>query len=169
MAYEISAWDTTEPLSTGTILPPVNPWDVVPSEPVESTGWANFENFENTLSIENTVSEDKKPCDELKEKTSEATTANLIEKNLASNESIEDGNEKNRDLIDSQVVETGLSIAETNPNDSKNDEHKTISANENANPSELSVNRYLYIASNQLKIYMNIYDSRIYIKKNCFF
>jgi len=102
MAYEISAWDTTEPLSTGTILPPVNPWDVVPSEPVESTGWANFENFENTLSIENTVSEDKKPCDELKEKPSEATAANLIEKNLASSESIEDGNEKNRDLIDSQ-------------------------------------------------------------------
>jgi len=150
MAYEISAWDTTEPLSTGTILPPVNPWDVVPSEPVESTGWANFENFENTLSIENTVSEDKKPCDELREKTSEATAANLTEKNLASSESIGDDNEKNRD-IDSQVVGTGLSAAETNLNDSKSDEHKTtISVNENANSSELSVNRYLYMASNQL-------------------
>ncbi|XP_077280575.1 phosphatase 6 regulatory subunit 1-like protein fmt isoform X2 [Temnothorax americanus] len=140
-------WDTTEPLNTGTILPPVNPWDVVPSEPVESTGWANFENFENTLSIENTVSEDKKPCDVLKDKTSEATAANLTEKNMASSENIGDGNEKNKDYVDSQVVETELPVAETNlddgKSDSKNDEHKMISANETVNPSELPVNRDL--------------------------
>ncbi|XP_012539454.1 serine/threonine-protein phosphatase 6 regulatory subunit 3 isoform X2 [Monomorium pharaonis] len=134
-------WDTTEPLSTGTILPPVNPWDVVPSEPVESTGWANFENFENTLSIENTtVSEDKKPCDELKEKASESMDANLTEKDTPSNESVEDGNEKIK-IVDGQVVETELAIAKTNSNDSESDEHKTISANENVNPSELPVNR----------------------------
>ncbi|XP_071649617.1 serine/threonine-protein phosphatase 6 regulatory subunit 3 isoform X3 [Temnothorax longispinosus] len=140
-------WDTTEPLNTGTILPPVNPWDVVPSEPVESTGWANFENFENTLSIENTVSEDKKPCDVLKDKTSEATAANLTEKNMASSENIGDGNEKNKDYVDSQVVETELPAAETNlddgKSDSKNDEHKMISTNETVNPSELPVNRDL--------------------------
>ncbi|XP_071574955.1 serine/threonine-protein phosphatase 6 regulatory subunit 3 isoform X2 [Temnothorax nylanderi] len=140
-------WDTTEPLNTGTILPPVNPWDVVPSEPVESTGWANFENFENTLSIENTVSEDKKPCDELKDKTSEATAANLTEKNMASSENIGDGNEKNKDYVDSQIVETELPVAETNlddgKSDSKNDEHKMISANETVNLSELPVNRDL--------------------------
>ncbi|XP_024877270.1 serine/threonine-protein phosphatase 6 regulatory subunit 3 isoform X2 [Temnothorax curvispinosus] len=139
-------WDTTEPLNTGTILPPVNPWDVVPSEPVESTGWANFENFENTLSIENTVSEDKKSCDVLKDKTSEATAANLTEKNMASSENIGDGNEKNKDYVDSQVVETELPAAETNldgKSDSKNDEHKMISTNETVNPSELPVNRDL--------------------------
>lgn len=150
MNYEILAWDTTDPhyrtiLNTGDkILPPVNPWDVVPSEPVESTGWANFENFENTLSIENT--ENKKPSDELKEETSEATAAtaaNLTEKDMASSESIEDG-EKNKDYVDSQVIGTGLSVAETNLNDSKSEEQKTISANENANPSELPVDRYLY-------------------------
>lgn len=144
MGYEISAWDTTEPLNTGTILPPVNPWDVVPSEPVECTGWANFENFENTLSIENTtVSEDKKLCDKLKEKASEATDAILTKEDTSSSESVGNDNEKSKD-VDGQVVETELSTAETNPNDSKSDEHKTISANENANPSELPVNRYLY-------------------------
>ncbi|XP_025993083.1 serine/threonine-protein phosphatase 6 regulatory subunit 3 isoform X2 [Solenopsis invicta] len=132
-------WDTTEPLSTGTILPPVNPWDVVPSEPVESTGWANFENFENTLCIENTtMSEEKKLCNELKEKASEAMDANLTEKDTSSSESVGDGTEKCKD---SQVVDTELPTAETNPNDSKSDERKMISANENINPSELPVNR----------------------------
>lgn len=139
---EISAWDTTEPLNTGTILPPVNPWDVVPSEPVESTGWANFENFENTLSIENTVSGEKKLCDELTEKTSEATAA--TEKDMTSSESIGDDNEKNKDYVDNQIVGTKLSLVETDLNDSKSDEHKIISANENASPSELPINRYLY-------------------------
>lgn len=117
---------------------------MVPSEPVESTGWANFENFENTLSIENTVSEDKKLCDELKEKTSEATATNLTEKDMASSESIGDDNEKNKDYVDNQIVETELPVVETNLNDSKSDEHKMISTNENANPSELPINRYLY-------------------------
>ncbi|XP_018400656.1 PREDICTED: serine/threonine-protein phosphatase 6 regulatory subunit 3 isoform X2 [Cyphomyrmex costatus] len=131
-------WNNPEPPNT--ILTPVNPWDVVPSEPVESTGWANFENFENTLSIENTVSEDKKPCDELKEETSEATAVNLTGKNLACSESVGDGNEKITDYVDSQVVETKLPVAEINLHDSKSDEHKTIFANENVNPSELSVN-----------------------------
>lgn len=117
---------------------------MVPSEPVESTGWANFENFENTLSIENTVSEDKKLCDELKEKTSETTAINLVEKDMASSESIEDDDEKNKDSIDNQIVGTELPVVETNLNDSKSDEHEMISANENANPSELPINRYLY-------------------------
>lgn len=143
MDYKISAWDTTEPLNTGTILPPVNPWDVVPSEPIESTGWANFENFENTLSIENTASDDKKPCDELKEKTSETTAANLTEKDMTSRESIVDSNEKSRNYVDSQVVETGLPAKTENISDSKSDEHKTISTTENVIPSELPVNRYI--------------------------
>lgn len=116
----------------------MNPWDVVPSEPVESTGWANFENFENTLSIENTVSEDKRPCDEFKEKTSEATlttnlTTNLTEKNMTSSENIGDNSEKSRDYIDNQIVGTEL-VTKTDLDDSKSDEYKMISANENANP-----------------------------------
>ncbi|KAG5309482.1 PP6R3 phosphatase, partial [Acromyrmex insinuator] len=131
-------WNNTEPPNT--ILPPVNPWDVASSEPIESTGWANFENFENTLSIENTVSEEKKPCDELKEKISEATAVNLTEKNVTCSKSVGDGNEKSTDYVDSQVVEMKLPAEEINLNDSKSDEHKMISANENVN-SELSVSR----------------------------
>ncbi|KAG5321123.1 PP6R2 phosphatase, partial [Pseudoatta argentina] len=130
--------NTSEPPNT--ILPPVNPWDVAPSEPIESTGWANFENFENTLSIENTVSEEKKPCDELKEKISEATAVNLTEKNVTCSKSVGDSNEKSTDYVDSQVVEMKLPAEEINLNDSKSDEHKMISANENVN-SELSVSR----------------------------
>jgi hypothetical protein len=117
------------------VLPPVNPWDVVPSEPVESTGWANFENFENSLSIENTTSENKKPCDELKEKIPETTATNLIEK--TSSDSAGDGNEKNKDLIASQ----GLPVTETNVSSSKINEDRSIPINEAASTSELSVNR----------------------------
>ncbi|XP_012057070.1 PREDICTED: serine/threonine-protein phosphatase 6 regulatory subunit 3 [Atta cephalotes] len=131
-------WNNTEPPNT--ILPPVNPWDVAPSEPIESTGWANFENFENTLSIENTVSGEKKPCDELKEKISEATAVNLTEKHITCSESVGDGNEKSTDYVDSQIVEMKLPAEEINLNDSKSNEHKMISANENVN-SELSVSR----------------------------
>ncbi|KAL0133154.1 hypothetical protein PUN28_000723 [Cardiocondyla obscurior] len=133
-------WDTTEPLNTGTILPPVNPWDVVPSEPVESTGWANFENFENTLSMENTASEDKKPCEELKEKKSEAMITNITEKDVPPSENVGEDDEKNKDHID----RTGLPIAETNLEDSKSYEHRIVASTSEArsvDPSELSVNR----------------------------
>lgn len=140
---KILAWDTTESLNTNTILPPVNPWDVASSEPVESTGWANFENFENTLSIDNTTSEDKKTtCDELK-KTSETTAVDLTEKNIAFSESFE--NEKSRDCISNEVIEkTDLPVMETNLSSStnKSDENK-ISVDENISSNKLD-NRYLY-------------------------
>lgn len=141
---EISAWDTTEPLNTGTILPPVNPWDVASSEPVESTGWANFENFENTLSIENTAGENKKTmCDELKT-ASETTAANLTEKDMAFSESFEESDEKNRDCISNQVIGTDLPAMETNlsSSSSKIDENIVISADENINSNKLPDNRY---------------------------
>lgn len=147
---EILAWDTTESLNTNTVLPPVNPWDVASSEPVESTGWANFENFENTLSIENTTSEDNKTmCDELK-KTSETTAVDLTEKNVAFNESLE--NEK-RICISSPVIEKtcqnkDLPAMETNlssssSSSSKSDENKMITVDENINSNKLPDNRYL--------------------------
>ncbi|XP_033210876.1 serine/threonine-protein phosphatase 6 regulatory subunit 3 isoform X2 [Belonocnema kinseyi] len=34
------------------VLPAVNPWDIATVEPVEQTGWANFDNFESTLNID---------------------------------------------------------------------------------------------------------------------
>ncbi|XP_032690827.1 serine/threonine-protein phosphatase 6 regulatory subunit 3-like isoform X3 [Odontomachus brunneus] len=130
-------WDTTEPLTSSTALPPVNPWDVVPSEPVESTGWANFDNFENSLNIENTASEDKKPRDdELKEKVSE-TIADSKEKDTTTSENVEDDNEKeSKDSANTEVTGSGMpSNTETNLN-SKSDENKTILADKNANPSK---------------------------------
>ncbi|XP_017892342.1 serine/threonine-protein phosphatase 6 regulatory subunit 3 isoform X2 [Ceratina calcarata] len=58
----------------------VDPWDVVPSaESVESTGWANFDNFENTLNMENTVIIDNnKICDESK-KERESYTESVVD------------------------------------------------------------------------------------------
>ncbi|XP_011266913.1 serine/threonine-protein phosphatase 6 regulatory subunit 3 isoform X2 [Camponotus floridanus] len=141
-------WDTTESMNT-TILPPVNPWDVASSEPVESTGWANFENFENTLSIENTTSGDNKTmCDELK-KTSETTAVDLTEKNIAFSESFE--NEKSRGCISSQVIEKtcekkDLPAMETNlssSSSSESDENKMITVDENINSNKLPDDRHL--------------------------
>lgn len=131
-------------MTSSTALPPVNPWDVVPSEPVESTGWANFDNFENSLNIENAASEDKKPRDdELKEKVSE-TIADSKEKDTTS-ESVGDGNEKeSKDSANIEVTGSDMpSNTETNLN-SKSDEKKTIFADKNANPSKPPVtSRYL--------------------------
>lgn len=160
---EISAWGTTEqPNTTGTVLPPVNPWETPSSEPVESTGWANFANFENTLSIESTTNEDKKTaCDELKEKTSETTAADLKEKIMVfSNLNEREGDDKNRDCTSSnQMIETDSSAMETNLNSSsgetdenKEREYQLISVDENINSNELPDNRYLYIASDFVQI-----------------
>ncbi|KAL6425582.1 hypothetical protein ACFW04_009614 [Cataglyphis niger] len=136
-------WDNTEPLNTGTVLPPVNPWDVASSEPVESTGWANFENFENTLSIENTANDKKTISDELKT-ASQMTAANLIEKDIAFSESFEESGEKSRDCISNQVIGMDLLAMETNPSSSsssKIDEDRVISADENINSNKLPDNR----------------------------
>lgn len=51
MQRNISAWDTPEPLSSNTILPEVNPWDSSTSPTDESSGWANFDNFDSSLHI----------------------------------------------------------------------------------------------------------------------
>lgn len=121
---------------------------MTPSEPVESTGWANFDNFENSLSIENAVGEEKKSCDnELKEKVSE-TIVDSKEKDITATATttIGDsvGNEKINDSANTEI--TGSSVpsnTEANLN-SKSDEVKTIVADKNANPSKPpATNRYL--------------------------
>lgn len=116
---------------------------MVPSEPVESTGWANFDNFYNSLSIENTASEDKKSCDDgLKEKMSE-TIVDSKEKDtvatVVSSENVGDDVEKREDSASTEVTGSGVpSNTEANLN-SKSDEDK------NANPSKPppAINRYL--------------------------
>ncbi|XP_063987263.1 serine/threonine-protein phosphatase 6 regulatory subunit 3 isoform X2 [Diachasmimorpha longicaudata] len=44
-------WDSSEPISTTIVLPQVNPWDANASQAEESSGWANFDDFESTLNI----------------------------------------------------------------------------------------------------------------------
>lgn len=147
----IAAWDTAEPLTSSTALPPVNPWDVVPSEPVESTGWANFDNFENTLSIENTAGDDKKPRDELKEKTSETAAVDTGEKDITSGRSqttVEGGDGKSGESVGGEALGGGtvdLPVAEADLN-IKSDEDKAIPpADRNANPSnESPADRYFF-------------------------
>lgn len=133
-------------MTSNTALPPVNPWDVVPSEPVESTGWANFDNFENSLNIENAASEDKKLCDDkLKEKVSETIVDSKETTSTTINESVGDDNEEeSKNSASTEVTGSGMPPnMETNLN-SKSDEDKTIPADKNANPSKPPItSRYL--------------------------
>lgn len=133
-------WESAEPLSTATTLPEVNPWDVVPSEPVESTGWANFDNFENTLNMENTVIIDNKLCDESKKDTTSNVTAaveNKIEGGLGGKvtmETIGAGDMKIGDSLDSTAshVETNINHQST-----ESSLYSGCTADKNANPSEI--------------------------------
>lgn len=48
-------------------IPANNPWDVAGEEQSEQTGWANFDNFESTLSIDENATTDNKPKELAKE------------------------------------------------------------------------------------------------------
>ncbi|XP_029047430.1 serine/threonine-protein phosphatase 6 regulatory subunit 3 isoform X2 [Osmia bicornis bicornis] len=130
-------WGPTEPPSTGTALPEVNPWDVAPSEPVESTGWANFDNFENTVSMENTVIVDNKVCDESKERTQDITMdQNKIETisgNEIAVEAISTNDIKIEDSNDSTTSRIETNINHQNTEDNL---YSECTADKNANPSE---------------------------------
>ncbi|XP_053971363.1 serine/threonine-protein phosphatase 6 regulatory subunit 3 [Hylaeus anthracinus] len=133
-------WNTTEPLSTGNnTLPEVNPWDSAPSETVEPTGWANFDNFENTLSVENVII-DNKLCDDIKKETPDTSadlnkTEDVVENKVTAEATIGAGDVKVEESVDSTPLDT-----ETNVN------HKIIedssfpvcTPDKNANPSEIS-------------------------------
>lgn len=110
---------------------------------MESTGWANFDNFENSSNTQNVISEDKKSCDESKEEIPEIEMK-LTEKTVVSSETVEDNNENNKGTIDSEAPGTDVTSVETNSAD-ESDENSTnslCSADKNANPSEPLPNRY---------------------------
>lgn len=115
----------------------MNPWDVAPSEPVESTGWANFDNFENTVSMENTVIVDNKVCDESKERTLDITMdQNKIETisgNEIAVEAISTNDMKIEDSNDSSTLRIETNINHQNIEDNL---HSECTADKNANPSE---------------------------------
>ncbi|KAK2587988.1 hypothetical protein KPH14_004065 [Odynerus spinipes] len=131
-------WNHPESLPANTTLPEVNPWDVVPSEPVESTGWANFDNFESTLNIENNIVIDNKTCDTVKKDVVDVA-ASMGEKgtmleNTISVENIEDSDTKTIDSVDS----TSHQSIEANQNSKTSDDsiYTVCTSDKNANPSE---------------------------------
>lgn len=142
------SWGSTEPLPTNTTIPEVNPWDVVPSEPVESTGWANFDNFENTLNMENAVIIDNKLCDDGKKETSNITVENKMDTALGSKatlEAIGAGDMKIGDSVDSTAsyIETNINHQSTESN-----LYSGCTADKNANPSEIVDSREIKCEGN---------------------
>ncbi|CAK9802611.1 Serine/threonine-protein phosphatase 6 regulatory subunit 3 [Anthophora plagiata] len=139
-------WDSTEPLSTSTALPEVNPWDVVP---VESTGWANFDNFENTLNMENTVIIDNKLRGESKnEMLNTIADENKMETTLGSKETTEAigaGDMKIADSVDSTVSQVETNI---NHQSTESSLYSGCTADKNANPSEIVDSREITCEEN---------------------
>ncbi|XP_012342045.1 serine/threonine-protein phosphatase 6 regulatory subunit 3 isoform X1 [Apis florea] len=141
-------WESTEQLPTNTTLPEVNPWDVVSSEPVESTGWANFDNFENTLNIENTVIIDNKLCDESKKETLSTTFENKMETPLGSKVTVETigaGDMKIGDTVDSIASYIGTNI---NHQSTESNLYSECTADKNANPNEIVDSREIKCEGN---------------------
>ncbi|KOX78430.1 Serine/threonine-protein phosphatase 6 regulatory subunit 3 [Melipona quadrifasciata] len=141
-------WGSTEPLPTNPAIPEVNPWDVVSSEPVESTGWANFDNFENALNVENAVIIDNKLCDEGKKEMSNTTVENKMETSLGSKvtvEAIGAGDMKIEDTVDSTA-----SYVETNINHQNTESslYSGCTADKNANPNEIVDSREIKCEGN---------------------
>ncbi|XP_043504094.1 serine/threonine-protein phosphatase 6 regulatory subunit 3 isoform X5 [Polistes fuscatus] len=104
-------WNFPEPIPANTTIPEVNPWDVVPSEPLESTGWANFDNFETTSLVEK-----------------ETALENKSVENIGGGDSI------TVDLVDS----TSHLSTEANQNSKASDDsiYSVCTSDKNANPSE---------------------------------
>ncbi|KAF3422050.1 hypothetical protein E2986_12123 [Frieseomelitta varia] len=103
-------WRSMEPLPTNPTIPEVNPWDVVSSEPVESTG---------------------------KKEMSNTTVENKMETPLGSKvtvEAIGAGDVKIEDTVDSTA-----SYIETNINHQNTESslYSGCTADKNANPSEI--------------------------------
>lgn len=113
----------------------MNPWGSAPSETVESTGWANFDNFENAFSVKNTVIIDNKLCDEIK-KGPPDTSADLnkteaVMENKIAAEAIGAGDVEVDDSVDS----TSSSHIESNIDDKSIEDslYFICNANRNAN------------------------------------
>ncbi|XP_074101639.1 phosphatase 6 regulatory subunit 1-like protein fmt isoform X2 [Cotesia typhae] len=78
-------WDTPEPLSNNTILPEVNPWDSSTSPTDESSGWANFDNFDSTLNIANPAQTTMQSSAEPEKQEVPETTTSTTDKLATSN------------------------------------------------------------------------------------
>ncbi|XP_046827950.1 serine/threonine-protein phosphatase 6 regulatory subunit 3 isoform X1 [Vespa crabro] len=130
-------WNVPESLPASTTIPEVNPWDVVPSEPVESTGWANFDNFESTLSIENNIAVDNKTSETVKKDVVDVAASLDKKETILENKSVENigsGDTKTLDSVDSMSHQS----TEANQNSKNSDDsiYSVCTSDKNANPSE---------------------------------
>lgn len=131
-------WYHPESLPANATLPKINPWDIVSSVPVESTGWANFDNFESTLNIENIIMVDNKTCETDKKDIADVG-ASMSEKgtvleNTIPIENIGSGEMQSTDAVDS----TSHQSIEANQNSKTSDDsiYSVCTSDTNANPSE---------------------------------
>ncbi|KAG7211282.1 hypothetical protein KM043_010587 [Ampulex compressa] len=146
-------WDSAEPLPNNTALPEVNPWEVTPAaESVESTGWANFDNFESTLNSEKNMIIDNKSCKEEKIGGSDGPVESNEEKTTSENKVCGDTTNVYTGYVtprtdtagtgDTEINEsigsTTTRVNERNLNEKTGDEnlYSVCTADKNANPSE---------------------------------
>lgn len=136
----------------------VDPWDVAPSELVDFTGWANFDNFENTLNMDDTVIIDNKICDESKKQKESyteavvATVKNETDTALESKITDETIGAAGDTKIEGSVDGTTSHVEMTNVNHQTTNESSLYScctaADNNANPSEIIDSREIKCEGN---------------------
>lgn len=115
-----------------------NPWKVIAPEPVESTGWANFDNFENSLNMENTVIIDNKLCDESKrEGNSTVADETDVETTLESKVTVTPIESDDTKIADSDDSSTTSHVEMNINHQSTEDNLYPDNADKNANPSEI--------------------------------
>ncbi|XP_012286736.1 serine/threonine-protein phosphatase 6 regulatory subunit 3 isoform X2 [Orussus abietinus] len=128
-------WDSTEPVTNNAILPEVNPWDVVSSQSVEPTGWANFDGFENSSGPPKPENES---CKETKQEAPVASSSIV--------ENVKPSSEKEKEAEDEvKVPEVKESLPQsslTNLNSERNVTVDSVNTSDsNANPSDVEDNR----------------------------
>ncbi|XP_024944223.1 serine/threonine-protein phosphatase 6 regulatory subunit 3 isoform X2 [Cephus cinctus] len=137
----VTEWDSTEPLSTNVVLPKVNPWDVVPSEPVEQSGWANFDNFESSLNIDGIPETEAKASEhEVQANKQDNTTggATTDDKSISDKNSTSAGDTVKIDANDTVLPSHDTDKTTTNRKINEDQKDSVNTADSNANPSETS-------------------------------
>ncbi|XP_046411016.1 serine/threonine-protein phosphatase 6 regulatory subunit 3 isoform X1 [Neodiprion fabricii] len=133
-------WDSAQHRCRDLTIPPSNPWDVVNQEESEQTGWANFDNFESTLNIDENAGTINKPTD-VTEKV-QNITATPMEKDISLEHTIDTKAVGAGDTPKTDAVE----IATPPPTEAIiNNKVQSIdsinTADDNANPNELLADR----------------------------
>ena len=108
--FYLLAWNSVKPL-TVTEPSSTNLWNTVLPEPVEQTGWANFDNFNSSFSTD--ISFENKSCNEAEAKLPEVP---IVNENvpLSGNETVGDtNNSENKENLN-KANDIDLKTEETN-------------------------------------------------------